>query len=144
TMELNRAGSHFEVTPEETVELVRRAGCELQRQDNCSHPRPPGPAHRHGTAVHPDAGSSTSRCQPDPGFCPETATPAGDNSLVVGMRKAEQILGVSKVTIYRWLRDGFITGTQLVAGGSWHIRLDDAMRSKVVGAVPDGWGGHAR
>jgi predicted site-specific integrase-resolvase len=45
------------------------------------------------------------------------------------------------VTIYRWLRDGFITGTQLVAGGPWHIRIDDAMRSKVVGEIPDGWVG---
>ena len=64
-----------------------------------------------------------------------------DNALVVGIVAAERILGVSKVTIYRWLRDGFITGTQVVPGGPWHIPIDDALRSKVVGEVPVGWVG---
>ena len=59
--------------------------------------------------------------------------------IVVGISKAEQILGVSKATLYRWLGDGFITGEQLVAGGPWRIRIDDALRAKVVGDVPPGW-----
>jgi predicted site-specific integrase-resolvase len=66
---------------------------------------------------------------------------ADDNALVVGLNKAEMILGVSKVTIYRWLRNGFITGQQVVPGGPWHLRIDDEMRSKVVGKAPDGWVG---
>lgn len=60
---------------------------------------------------------------------------------MVGIVQAERVLCVSKVTIYRWLRDGFITGEQLVAGGPWRIRIDDTVRATVVGEVPDGWVG---
>ena len=61
--------------------------------------------------------------------------------MVVSVAEAERLLGVSKVTIYRWLRDGFITGEQLTAGAPWRIRIDQAVRDKVVPAVPDGWVG---
>ena len=57
---------------------------------------------------------------------------------MVTVAEAERLLGVSKVTIYRWLRDGFITGEQLTAGAPWRIRIDQAVRDKVVPAVPDG------
>jgi predicted site-specific integrase-resolvase len=58
---------------------------------------------------------------------------------VVGINQAQQILGVSKVTVYRWLRDGFIAGEQITPGGPWRIRIDAALRAKVVAEVPDGW-----
>jgi predicted site-specific integrase-resolvase len=70
---------------------------------------------------------------------PEMVTPSKDNSVVVGINEAEQALHVSKVTIYRWLREGFIAGEQDVPGGPWRIRIDDAMRAKVVGQAPPGW-----
>lgn len=52
---------------------------------------------------------------------------------------AEQILHVSRATLYRWLADGFITGEQLTPGGPWHIRITDQLRRRIVGEVPDGW-----
>jgi excisionase family DNA binding protein len=60
---------------------------------------------------------------------------------VVTVAEAERLLGVSKVTIYRWLRDGFISGEQLTAGAPWRIRIDQSVRDRVVPAVPDGWVG---
>ena len=53
--------------------------------------------------------------------------------------QAAQLLGVDKATIYRWLRDGFITGQQPTPGAPWRIRIDQALRDRVRPAVPDGW-----
>ncbi|HEX2149375.1 MAG TPA: hypothetical protein VHI31_04275 [Actinomycetota bacterium] len=46
----------------------------------------------------------------------ESVIPADDDALMVGIAHAEPILGVSKVTINinRWLREGFIAGTQVI------------------------------
>ena len=52
---------------------------------------------------------------------------------------AAQILGVDKTTIYRWLRDGFLTGEQLTPGAPWQIRITQALRGKIRPDVPDGW-----
>jgi excisionase family DNA binding protein len=71
----------------------------------------------------------------------ENVAPDGDDAVVVTVAEAERLLGVSKVTIYRWLRDGFITGEQLTAGAPWRIRIDQSVRDRVVPAVPDGWVG---
>ena len=53
--------------------------------------------------------------------------------------QAAQILGVDKTTIYRWLRDGFLTGEQLTPGAPWQIRITQALRGKIRPDVPDGW-----
>jgi excisionase family DNA binding protein len=50
-----------------------------------------------------------------------------------------QLLGVDKATIYRWLRDGFLTGEQLTPGAPWRIRVDQALRDRIRPDVPDGW-----
>jgi excisionase family DNA binding protein len=53
--------------------------------------------------------------------------------------QAAQILGVDKTTIYRWLRDGFLTGEQLTPRAPWQIRITQALRDKIRPDVPDGW-----
>jgi excisionase family DNA binding protein len=55
------------------------------------------------------------------------------------VQQAEQLLGVSKVTIYRWIKEGFIVGEQLTPGGPWHLRIDHAVRARIVPQVPQGW-----
>ncbi|MGW3068760.1 recombinase family protein [Streptomyces sp. NPDC001130] len=62
-----------------------------------------------------------------------------DDALVVTITEAEKILGVSKVTLYRWMKDGFIHGEQITPGAPWRIRIDQALRDKVRPEVPDGW-----
>ena len=59
--------------------------------------------------------------------------------LVVSITQAAQILGVGRPTLYRWLRDGFITGEQLTPGAPWRIRIDQALRDKIRPEAPDGW-----
>jgi excisionase family DNA binding protein len=47
--------------------------------------------------------------------------------------------GVDKSTVYRWLRDGFITGEQLTPAAPWQIRVDDDPRHRIAEDAPDGW-----
>jgi DNA invertase Pin-like site-specific DNA recombinase len=70
---------------------------------------------------------------------PANVTPGGDDVLVVPICKAEKILGVGRHTLYRWLRDGFITGEQMTSGAPWQIRIDQALRDKIRPEVPEGW-----
>ena len=72
---------------------------------------------------------------------PDTVTADDDDAVVVTVAEAERLLGVGKVTIYRWLRDGFLTGEQLTANAPWRIRIDQAVRDRIVPDVPDGWVG---
>ena len=62
---------------------------------------------------------------------------------MVTVAQAQNLLGVGKVTIYRWLTDGFLTGEQLTAGAPWRIRIDQAVRDRLAPAVPEGWVGLA-
>jgi len=139
TMELTKPGGHFRATDEDTVDLVRRLAAHyddakialiLSRQKR-----------RTGTGLpftqRRVASLRASRGIPAGPQVP--VLPVEDDAQVVSIARAEQELGVCKVTIYRWLREGFITGIQLTANGPWHIRLDDQLRAKVVPEVPDGW-----
>jgi excisionase family DNA binding protein len=140
TMPMTKSGGHFRVTDEDTVELVQRLAVQYDdttiamilsrqhRRTGTGMPFTKGRVHslrvsRGIPAYHP----------------PETVTPDDDDAVVVTVAEAERLLGVGKVTIYRWLRDGFITGEQLTPGAPWRIRIDQAVRDHVVPKVPDGW-----
>jgi hypothetical protein len=139
TMALNRPGNHFQVTDEDIVELVRRLAANY---DDTTIAVILGRNQRRTATGLQFTKSRVKSLRVSNGidaFEPVTVTPTDDNAIVVGISKAEQILGVSKETVYRWLRDGFITGEQIVAGGPWRIRIDDALRAKIAGDVPPGW-----
>jgi excisionase family DNA binding protein len=141
-MTLTKTGGHFRATDEDTVELVRRLAAHyddttialiLSRQHR-----------RTGTGLPFTKGrvQSLRVSRGIPAYQPaEIVAADGDDAVVVTVAEAERLLGVGKVTIYRWLRDGFITGEQLTAGAPWRIRIDQAVRDKVVPTVPDGWVG---
>ena len=58
---------------------------------------------------------------------------------MVSIADAARQLGVSSATIYRWLRDGFVTGEQLTPGAPWQIRVDQQLHDMVRPQAPDGW-----
>ena len=140
-MTLTKTGGHFRSTEEDTVELVRRLAMHyddttialiLSRQRRRTGTLPFTKGRVHSLRV----------LRGIPAYRPaENVAPDGDDPDVVSVAEAERLLGVSKVTIYRWLRDGFITGEQLTAGAPWRIRIDHTVRDRVVPAVPDGWVG---
>ncbi len=74
---------------------------------------------------------------------PETLTTDGDDAVVVTVAEAQSMLGVGKVTIYRWLTDGFLTGEQLTAGAAWRVRIDRTLRDRLAPSVAEGWVGLA-
>jgi DNA invertase Pin-like site-specific DNA recombinase len=141
-MPMNKRGSRLtQGTSEDTVDLIRRLAGRyddttiaaiLARQHRRTATGLPWTRTRvtslrfqHRIPVH----------QPQP----PNVTPAGEDVLVVPVSQAEKILGVGRYTLYKWLRDGFITGEQLTPGAPWHIRIDQALRDKIRPEVPDGW-----
>jgi len=138
-MTLTKIGGHFRTTDEDTVDLVRRLAA---RYDDATIAVILARQHRRtasGLTFTKTRVASLRVSRQIAVFRPESVTPTDDDVVVVGVGRAEQILRVSRSTIYRWLRDGFIAGEQLTAGSPWHLRIDAAMRAKVVAEVPEGW-----
>jgi DNA invertase Pin-like site-specific DNA recombinase len=142
TMPLTKTGGHLRATDEDTVDLVRRLAEHyddttialiLSRQQR-----------RTGTGLPFTKGrvQSLRVSRGIPAYRPPDTVPThNDDVVVVTVAEAERLLGVGKVTIYRWLRDGFITGEQLTAAAPWRIKIDQAVRDHIVPTVPEGWVG---
>jgi len=60
---------------------------------------------------------------------------------LLSIAEAEELLGVSKATLYRWLAEGIVLGEQVTPGAPWRIRADSALRARIVGEAPAGWVG---
>ena len=146
TMPLTKTGGHFRATDEDTVDLVRRLA---EHYDDTTIALILSRQHRRtgtGLTFTKSRVQSLRVSRGIPSHRPPDTVPTdgdddGDDAVVVTVAEAERLLGVGKVTIYRWLRDGFITGEQLTAGAPWRIRIDQAVRDHIVPAVPEGWVG---
>jgi excisionase family DNA binding protein len=57
----------------------------------------------------------------------------------MNIRQAAKELGIAASTLHRWLKDGFIVGEQLTPGAPWQIRVNDALRRRLVQAAPEGY-----
>lgn len=145
TMTMTKAGGHFKTTDEDTVDLIARLATNyddstiamiLSRQ-----------CRKTGTGLS-FTKTRVKSLRVSRGIlafqpAPETVGASDDDAVVVTVAEAQNLLGVGKVTIYRWLADGFLTGEQLTAGAPWRIRIDQAVRDRLAPAVPDGWVGLA-
>ena len=134
-----RPGNHVPATDEDTVQLVRRLASHyndtviaaiLSRQGRktatglgFTRERVNALRHSHDIPVH------------------QLRADTEQNGTIMSLTEAERVLGVSGTTLYRWLREGIIAGTQVTPGGPWHIRVDDELRAKIVPDVPSGWVG---
>ena len=142
SMPMNTAGGHLRATDEETLTLVRRlaqhyddrtiavilAKQKRRTATGLTWTRPRVTALRANHAI--------------PAYQPPPAAdvrPDCDDSIVVTISAAEKLLGVSKVTLYRWIKDGFITGEQITPGAPWRIRIDQTLRDRIRPETPDGW-----
>jgi excisionase family DNA binding protein len=136
---LRRRGQTYrQVTPEETVALVRRLAAHYDDQTIAGvlarqH-------HRTATGLRFTKRRVTQLRDAHgiPAFAPNRAA-ASPNGALVGIREAAAQLDVTPATVYRWLRDGFITGERPAPGAPWRIRLTDTLRAKVAEDAPDGW-----
>jgi predicted DNA-binding transcriptional regulator AlpA len=140
-MPMPASGKHGRTTSEDTLDLIRRLA---PRYDDTTIAQILGQQNRRTATGLPfrkahvrelRAYHGIPRYQPPP----ENVTPGCHDAAVVSITEAAGQLGVSSATIYRWLRDGFVTGEQLTPGAPWQIRLDQQLRDRVRPQAPDGW-----
>ncbi len=141
TMAMNKTGGHVRTTDEDTVSLIRRLAGSY---DDSTIALILGRQKRRtgtGLTFTKTRVKSLRVARGIPAYEPaDTPVGADDQDvLVVNVPQAERLLGVGKVTIYRWLADGFLTGEQLTPGAPWRIRIDKAVRDRLAPEVPEGW-----
>jgi predicted DNA-binding transcriptional regulator AlpA len=141
TMALNKTGGHFHATDANTVEVIRQLAVHYNGTSIAVILARQGRRTGTGLAWTKSRVHSLRVSRGILAYVPstETVTASDDNAVVVSITQAERILGVSRVTLYRWLADGFIVGEQLLPHAPWRIRIDDTLRAKIVPEVPDGW-----
>ena len=65
------------------------------------------------------------------------ADPAEGEPLTVA--EAARQLGISNVTLHRWINDGVVPAEQLTPGAPWRIRLTDQTRALLADSAPPDW-----
>ena len=140
-MPVPASGQHGHATSEDTLDLIRRLA---QHYDDTTIAQILGQQHRRtatGLAFRKAHVRALRAYHGIPGYQPprENVTPGCQDAIVVSITEAGRQLGVSSATIYRWLRDGFVTGEQLTPGAPWQIRIDQQLRDRIRPQAPDGW-----
>ncbi|MGH3181797.1 MAG: recombinase zinc beta ribbon domain-containing protein, partial [Streptosporangiaceae bacterium] len=141
TIPLPKIGGGAITTGEDTLALIRRLAAHY---NDTTIAQILGRQHRRtatGLAWTRDRVSGLRRSH-GIAHCPdreENVSASGQDDLMASIPQTAQLLGVDTTTIYRWLRDGFITGEQLTPGAPWRIRVDQALRDRIRPGAPDGW-----
>lgn len=141
SMAMTKRGGHTRTTSEDTVTLIRRLA---EHYDDRTIAVVLAKQHRTTGTDQPWTKTRVKALRVSrgiPAYQPptENVVPDDQDGVVVTITNAEKLLGVSKVTIYRWLRDGFIIGEQITPGAPWQIRIDQTLRNKIQPQVPAGW-----
>jgi DNA invertase Pin-like site-specific DNA recombinase len=140
-MAMTKKGGHPKVTDEDTVALVRRLAVSY---DDTTIAQILSRQHRRtgtGLTFTKSRVKSLRVSRAIPAFQapPQPVGTHEQDVQVVTVAHAERLLGVGKVTIYRWLAEGFLVGEQLTPGAPWRIRIDQAVRDRLAPQVPEGW-----
>ncbi|HEY6747666.1 MAG TPA: recombinase family protein [Mycobacteriales bacterium] len=141
SMPMTKHGGHPRTTDEDTLTLVRRLAAHyddrtiaavLSKQRRRTATGLPWTKTRVKTLR---TSHQIPAYQPEP----ETVSPHSQDARVLSVPEAAAQLGVSKYTVYRWLREGFIIGQQLTPAAPWQVRVDQGLRDRIRPDVPDGW-----
>ena len=140
-MPVPASGHHCRVTSEDTLDLIRRLA---SRYDDTTIAQILSQQNRRTATGLPFRKTHVRALRARhgiPGYQapPGNVTPGCQDAAVVSITEAARQLGVSTATIYRWLRDGFVTGEQLTPGAPWQVRVNQQLRDKVRPQAPDGW-----
>ena len=142
SMPMNKPGGHLRVTDEDTIALVRRLA---QHYDDRAIAVILAKQKRRTATGLPFTRARVAILRAGhniPVYQPPTQPIVGsgdDDAVVVTITEAEKILAVSKETLYRWIRDGFVTAEQITPGAPWRIRIDQALRDRIQPEAPEGW-----
>jgi DNA invertase Pin-like site-specific DNA recombinase/predicted DNA-binding transcriptional regulator AlpA len=145
TFALPKRGDSALTTDEETVEAVRRLAAHYDDATIARHLGRRSRVTATGLPFTKERVASLRRTRGIPGpQSPGNVTPPGDDAQVVTITQAQGILGVSRATLHRWIADGFIPAEQDTPGGPRRVRIDAALRAKLVPELPPGWVGLAQ
>ena len=143
SMPMTKPGGHLRVTDEDTIALVRRLAQHYDDQHDRGDPgQTDGGAPPPGCPSPGHAWRSCAPTTPSPSISRQRSPHVGphdDDVVVVTITEAEKLLGVSRETLYRWIREGFITAEQITPGAPWRIRIDQALRDRIRPEAPEGW-----
>lgn len=70
--------------------------------------------------------------------CTEPRVDASAGELM-SIKQTAREFGIAESTIHRWLNDGFIVGEQTTPTAPWRIRVNDALRARLVQETPEGY-----
>ena len=124
-MPMTKPGGHTRVTDEDTIALVQRLAQHYKDQAIAAilakqkRRTATGLPFTRARVAILRANHNIPVYQPPPR--PDVG-PDDDDVDVVTITEAERLLKVSKATLYRWIRDGFITAEQITPGAPWPIR----------------------
>src|SRR6266576_1803093 len=140
-MPIPASGKHGRTTSEDTLALIRRLA---PRYDDTTIAQILGQQNRRTATGLPFRKTHVKALRayhgiPEYQAPPANVRPGCQDATVVSITEAGRQLGVSSATIYRWLRDGFVTGEQLTPGAPWQVRIDQQLRDRVRPQAPDGW-----
>jgi excisionase family DNA binding protein len=141
-MPMNKPGGRVRVTNEDTIALVRRLA---QHYDDRTIAAILSKQKRRTATGLPFTRARVAILRADhaiPVYQPPTEPDGAtldEDVVVVTITEAEKILGISRETLYRWIRDGFITAEQITPGAPWRIRIDQALRDRIQPKAPEGW-----
>jgi hypothetical protein len=140
TMPMNKTGGHARTTDEDTIALVRRLA---EHYDDTTIALILSRQHRRTATGLPFTKTRVKTLRAARGIPArqpaQNVGPVHDDAVVVTIADAERLLGVGKVTLYRWLKAAFLIGEQLTPGAPWQIRINQAVRDRLAPEVPDGW-----
>jgi predicted DNA-binding transcriptional regulator AlpA len=142
SMAMTKRGGHTRTTSEDTLALVRRLAAHYDDKTIALILSKQRRRTATGLGWTKTRVKSLRVSHGIPAYEPaKTETVGADqqDDCVVTVPQAAELLGISKHTIYRWLREGFITGEQLTPAAPWHIRIDQALRDRIRPEAPDGW-----
>ena len=141
-MPMTKPGGHTRMTNEDTIALVRRLAQHYNDQAIAAilakqkRRTATGLPFTRARVAILRANHNIPVYQPPPR--PDVG-PDDDDVDVVTITEAERLLKVSKATLYRWIRDGFITAEQITPGAPWRIRIDQALRDRIQPEAPEDW-----
>jgi DNA invertase Pin-like site-specific DNA recombinase len=136
-----RRGWHIPATDEDTVALVRRLACHYNDTEIARILSRQGRTTAKGLGFTRGRVNALRQSRGIPAAPPPPPRTTDSTTVIMNLTEAIRELGVSDATLYRWLREGFISGFQLTPGGPWHIRVDDELRAKIAPELPPGWVG---
>jgi DNA invertase Pin-like site-specific DNA recombinase len=142
SMPMTKPGGHTRTTSEDTVALVRRLA---EHYDDKTIAQILSKQHRRTSTGLTWTQTRVKTLRVSRGIPahrptePETVSADDNDATMVTVPQAAALLRVTKYTIYRWLRDGFVIGEQLTPGAPWRIRVDKTLRDRIRPEVPEGW-----